>query len=88
MACSLLQVQVQLLLLGLIAAPPGAAALDNGVADTPPRGWCSWQRYRCHIACNDSTSAECINERLIKDTADAMVAGGYKDAGYEYVALE
>ena len=36
----------------------GSAALDNRVADTPPRGWCSWQRYRCHIACNDSTSTE------------------------------
>ena len=46
------------------------------------------QRYRCHIACNDSTSAECFNERLVKDTADAMVSGGYRDAGYEYVALE
>ena len=63
-------------------------AIDNGVANTPPRGWCSWQRYRCHIACNDSTSAECFNERLIKETADAMAAGGFRDAGYEYVALE
>ena len=65
-----------------------ALALDNGVANTPPRGWCSWQRYRCHIACNDSTSPECFNERLIKDTADAMVAGGFREAGYGYVALE
>lgn len=65
-----------------------AAAIDNGVANTPPRGWCSWQRYRCHIACNDSTSDECFNERLIKETADAMVSSGYRDAGYEYIALE
>ena len=53
-------------------------ALDNGAADTPPLGWCSWQRYRCEIACNDSTSRDCFNERLIRDTADAMVELGYK----------
>ena len=35
---------------------PLAAALDNGVANTPPLGWCSWQRYRCAIGCNDATS--------------------------------
>jgi hypothetical protein len=72
----------------VIVLGPAVLALDNRVADTPPRGWCSWQRYRCHIACDDATSAECFNERLIKDTADAMVAGGYRDAGYEYVALD
>ena len=66
-------------------APP---ALSNGVAALPPLGWCSWQRYRCAIACNDSTSDECLNERLIKSVADALVAGGYKDAGYQYVALD
>jgi alpha-galactosidase len=65
-----------------------ASALDNGAADTPPLGWCSWQRYRCAIACNDSTSKDCFNERLIRDTADAMAAGPLKAAGYEYVALD
>ena len=46
-------------LVTLVGLVGGGAALDNRVADTPPRGWCSWQRYRCHIACNDSTS-ECV----------------------------
>lgn len=64
------------------------AGLDNGVADTPPMGWCSWERYRCHISCNNSVDADCFNERLIIDTADAMVELGYKDAGYTYVALD
>ena len=64
------------------------AALDNGAADTPPLGWCSWQRYRCARGCNDSTSPNCFNERLIKDTADAMVSSGLKDAGYKLVALD
>jgi hypothetical protein len=72
----------------LCVAAHQASALGNGVARTPPLGWLSWQRYRCTTACNDSTSRNCFNERLIKDTADAMVAGGYLDAGYEYVALD
>jgi hypothetical protein len=65
-----------------------ATALDNNVANTPPLGWCSWQRYRCAIHCNDSTSLECFNEGLIKRTADAMLAGGYLAAGYNYIALD
>jgi len=62
--------------------------LDNGAANTPPMGWCSWQRYRCARACNDGTSLDCFNERLIKDTADALVSSGLRDAGFELVALD
>ena len=65
---------------------PATNKLAAGAADTPPLGWCSWQRYRCAISCNDSTSTDCFNERLIKDTADAMAASGLAKAGYEYVA--
>jgi hypothetical protein len=65
-----------------------AAALLNGAALTPPMGWLSWQRYRCAIGCNNATGADCFNEKLIRDTADAMVSLGYKDAGYEYVCLD
>ena len=72
----------------LFLLPTVGYALNNGVANTPPMGWCSWQRYRCVIACNDSTSKDCFNERLIKDTADAMAADGYLAAGYEYLALD
>ena len=28
------------------------------------------------------------SERLIRRTADALVAGGFRDAGYEYVCLD
>ena len=38
----------------------------------PPMGWNSWNTYG-----ND------ISEDLIKETADAMVESGLKDAGYE-----
>ncbi len=55
----------------LLAHP--ALALLNGASDTPVLGWLSWQRYRCDIACNDATSPNCFNEKLIKDTADAPV---------------
>src|SRR5699024_644960 len=30
----------------------------------------------------------CFSERLIKEQAEAMVKGGYKDAGYEYVIID
>lgn len=39
-------------------------------------GWNSWNRFACDVS-----------ERLIKETADAMVATGMKDAGYEYVVI-
>jgi alpha-galactosidase len=74
-----------LLLLGALVVP--GEALQNGAALTPPMSWLSWQRYRCAIGCNDSTSKDCFNERLIRETADALVSEGYKDAGYEYVCL-
>ena len=77
-----------ILLLSLAVNLSGVSSLDNGAADLPPLGWCSWQRYRCAISCNDSTSTDCFNERLIKDTADAMVSSGLAKAGYEYVALD
>ena len=59
------------------------AALQNGAALTPPMGWLSWQRYGCTVACDNATAKDCFNEKLIRDTADALVSEGYKDAGYE-----
>lgn len=49
----------------------------GNLADTPPMGWSSWNTFGCDI------SAE-----LIMQTADAMVANGMKDAGYEYVNID
>ncbi|GAA3752809.1 RICIN domain-containing protein [Micromonospora maritima] len=57
--------------------PPAAAALDNGVARTPPMGWNSWNSFGCNI-----------NETLIRQTADAIVASGMRDAGYQYVVVD
>ena len=47
------------------------------LAMTPPMGWNSW-----------NTFTHAINEDLIKETADAMVSSGLKDAGYEYVVID
>lgn len=44
---------------------------------TPPLGWNTWNTY-----------AEKINEQLIKDSADAMIENGLRDAGYTYVVID
>lgn len=53
-------------------APP-----NNGLAKTPPMGWNSWNHFGCNI-----------DENIIKEMADAMVATGMKDAGYEYINID
>ena len=50
---------------------------NNGVALTPPMGWSSWNTFR-----------NSIDEKLIKDTAEAMKKTGLLDAGYQYVNLD
>lgn len=50
---------------------------SNGLAQTPPMGWNSWNHFHRDI-----------NEKLIMAEADAMVASGMKDAGYEYINLD
>ena len=80
----------KLLLLALSAAAlqlQPAHGLNNGAARTPPLGWMTWQRYRCNTNCS-ADPHNCINEALVKRTATAMVAGGYKAAGYQYVSLD
>jgi len=59
----------------LLAAP--LAALDDGLARTPPMGWNSWNKFGCNVS-----------EDLIKSMADAMVSSGMKDAGYQYIVID
>ncbi len=47
------------------------------LALTPPMGWNSWNRFACDI-----------REDLIRQTADAMVTSGMKDAGYRYIVID
>ncbi len=49
----------------------------QGLALTPPMGWNSWNKFACDVS-----------EELIRETADAMVATGMKDAGYEYIVID
>lgn len=49
----------------------------EGLADTPPMGWSSW-----------NTFAGNINEELIRNIADKMVETGLRDAGYVYLNLD
>ncbi len=55
-----------------------AMALDNGVAQKPPMGWNSWNKFGCNIS-----------ENIVKGIADAMAAkGGLAEAGYDYVVVD
>jgi alpha-galactosidase len=50
---------------------------DNGLARTPPMGWNSWNHF--HTTIDDKT---------VREIADAMVTSGMKDAGYIYVNID
>ncbi len=49
----------------------------RGLAPTPPMGWNSWNKFGGDV-----------NEALIRQTADAMVSSGMKDAGYVYINID
>ena len=53
------------------------ACLAQQLAQTPPMGWNSWNKF-----------AEKINGQTVKEIADAMVSSGMKDAGYVYVNID
>lgn len=54
-----------------------ARATENELAQTPPMGWNSWNKFGCNVS-----------EGLIKSMADAMVSSGMKDAGYQYIVID
>jgi alpha-galactosidase len=62
----------------LVMAPAFGRALDNGLARTPPMGWNSWNKFGC----------KGLNEKVVRDTADAMASNGMKDAGYQFVIID
>ena len=63
--------------------PPGEVdddfplPLATGLSPTPPMGWNSWNKFACNI-----------NATFVKSIADAMVASGMKDAGYQYINID
>lgn len=44
---------------------------------TPPMGWNSWNAV-----------GEQINETVVRETVDAMISTGLKDAGYQYLVID
>lgn len=62
------------LLLGTMSPTYG---LDNGLAQTPPMGWNSWNGFRFGVS-----------EKLVKETIDAVASNGLKEAGYVYIVLD
>jgi alpha-galactosidase len=56
---------------------PIQIVVGDRLALTPPMGWMSWNRF-----------GRQIDDALIRQTADAMVASGMHDAGYEYVCID
>ena len=55
----------------------GLGRLRDGLAPTPPMGWNSWNRFQANV-----------DERLIRETAEAMVETGMRGAGYRYVVID
>ena len=49
----------------------------NGLALTPPMGWNSWNKFAFNV-----------NEAIVRRVADAIVASGMRDAGYQYVVID
>jgi alpha-galactosidase len=47
------------------------------LAATPPMGWNSWGMFGVHITAD-----------IVKETADAFVSSGLREAGYEYVVID
>jgi hypothetical protein len=58
-------------------ATPTKIYKNTELAKTPPMGWNSWNTFACNI-----------NEQLIRETTDAMVSSGMRDAGYLYVNID
>ena len=66
-----------LLLLFCALSSAAFAQKFEGLALTPPMGWNSW-----------NTFADKIDEKLVRETADAMIANGMRDAGYTYIVVD
>jgi alpha-galactosidase len=47
------------------------------LAATPPMGFNTWNKFGCNVS-----------EQLIRETADAMVESGMREAGYQYVVID
>jgi alpha-galactosidase len=60
-----------------VELPPRRDVPANGLAQTPPMGWNSWNRFHTKI-----------DDRTVREIADAMASNGMRDAGYSYVIID
>src|SRR5439155_7175449 len=66
-----------LLTAGALFAPSSLSQASSSVAQTPPMGWNSWNKFACNVS-----------DKLIREMADAMVSSGMQAAGYQYVNID
>ncbi len=57
--------------------PELKALADNKLARTPPMGWNSWNLF-----------ARRIDDKTVREMADALVSSGMRDAGYVYLNID
>ena len=62
--------RIFLLCAALCCAAVSHAQKWEGLADTPPMGWSSWNKFACNV-----------DEKMIREIADALVSSGLADAG-------
>jgi alpha-galactosidase len=63
--------------LSILVLTTNRTAQGQRLAQTPPMGWNSWNKFACDVS-----------EQLIREIADAMVSSGLKAAGYQYVNID
>ena len=57
--------------------PPLHRVRDNGLARTPPMGWNSWNKF-----------ASRVDDKTVREIADAMASNGMKEVGYAYINID
>jgi len=65
------------LLATVLLTPLMLSAQTTRIAATPPMGWNSWNYF-----------ADKVDDKSVRDAADALVSTGLRDAGYIYVNID
>jgi alpha-galactosidase len=61
----------------VVASLLATACFAADLAQTPPMGWNSWNKFGAHV-----------DDKTVREIADAIVSSGMKDAGYVYVNID
>nr|KJB31913.1 hypothetical protein B456_005G214100 [Gossypium raimondii] len=74
---ALIMAMTMMELASLTLATSRRSMLTNGIGLTPPMGWNSWNHFGCDV-----------DEKMVKETADALVSTGLSKLGYVYVNID